>query len=177
MASVAFSVPYAGCVEHARFTDSTTCRDMYDKAEEGWQAANECCSGYGHRIRWGSIMETGSSEIRDEESYRASQPSGYYMQALNSKGEFQDLYFFQMHHTSFAEIGMLNWYTATCPKAAHRKKVIVAKQTALGRHTYYGKVFKVFEGLQCVWTKQPDSDEDEEDLLHALFSIRFSTQV
>ena len=167
------SVPDA---EHAGVTESTLCREVYDKAEEGWQAANESCSRYGHRIRQGSIIETGSSGSSEEDSYRAAQPSGYYMQALNSKGLFQDLYFFQMHHTGFAEIGMLNWYTATCPTAAHRQKVIVAKQTACGRHTFYGKMFKVFEGSQCVWTKQPKSNEDEEELLQALFGISLSSE-
>ena len=98
-----------------------------------------------------------------------------FMQALDSKEDFQDLYFFHLQDTKFAECLLLNWYTSTCPLANHMNNVIVAMQTPDGRHTYDGKEFKVFRGTKLAWSKHPESEEEVYILLKQLFRLTFDT--
>lgn len=95
------------------------------------------------------------------------------MQALDSHGDFQDQYFMQLQETKFAEFEMLNWFTSTCPDANHLKNVVVAKQTPVGRNTYNGKEFKVFEGTTCTWQKQPETQQEQYMYLQQLFELSF----
>ena len=154
---------------HGRlYSESTLAKELYKDAEEVWQAAHGSCSGYGHRLRTKYTPEdaTGSSTI-------PAQLPALYLQALDSKGEFQDQYYFYLQDTSYAEFLMLNWYTSTCPLANHLNSVNVAVQTPEGRHTYDGKEFKVFKGTQLAWSKTPVSEEEVYALLKQLFNLTF----
>ncbi|KAL0048350.1 hypothetical protein WJX82_001452 [Trebouxia sp. C0006] len=93
--------------------------------------------------------------------------------ALDSKGCFQDLYFFHLQETKFPEFLLLNWYTSTCPLASHLNNVVVAMQTPEGRHTYDGKEFKVFQGTTLSWSKHPKSEDEVYLYLKQLFNLKF----
>ena len=150
------------------FTESTPNATVYKDAKDVWQAANGHCPGYAHRLRT-QLLSEGSSENPAMQMHTP----GLFMQAVDSKGQFKDLYFFRFQGIRFAEFQMLSWYTSTCPNANLIKKVIVAKQTPTGRHTYDGKEFKVFEGTKCVWLKHPETQEEEYMHLQQLFGINF----
>ena len=151
------------------FSKSTLDADIYEGAKDVWQAANGQCSGYGHRLRTRSFSES----LSDDSTLQIQQPA-FFVQALDSTGQFQDQYLFQLQASMFAEFAMLNWYTSTCPDANHLKNVIVARQTLLGRHTYNGKEFKVFEGTTCTWVKHPETQQEQYKCLQELFNICFS---
>lgn len=151
------------------FTKTTLDADVYEDAEDVWQAANGQCPGYGHRLRTKSISEN----LSDNAALHIQQPA-VFVQALDSQGHFQDQYFFQFQATMFAEFEMLNWYTSTCPDANHLKNVIVARQTLLGRNTYNGNKFKVFEGTMCTWVKHPETQQEQLKYLEQLFEMCFS---
>ena len=148
------------------FTESTLNEAVYKDAEDVWQAANGHCPGYAHRLRTQLLPETSSAKAAMQ-----IQTPDFYVQAVDSKGQFKDLYFFRFQGIQFAEFQMLSWYTSTCPNANLIRKVIVAKQTPTGRHTYDGKEFKVFEGTKCVWLKHPETSEEEYAHLQQLFGI------
>ena len=150
------------------FSKSTLDADIYHDAKDVWQAASGQCSGYGHRLRTKSFSES----LSDIATLHIQQPV-LIVQALDSQGEFQDQYSFQFQATSCAEFEMLNWYTSTCPDANHLKNVIVARQTLLGRNTYNGKEFKVFEGTTCTWVKHPKTQQEQYKYLQQLFELCF----
>ncbi len=152
------------------YTKITLCTEVYKEVQDVWQAAQGSCSGYGHRLR----MKCTSGEVLDNSMARVQMP-GLFMQALDSRGQFQDQYVFQLQDASFAEFLMLNWYTSTCPLANHLNNIVVAKQTPEGPRTYDGKEFQVFKGTELTWSKHPES-EDEVDLhLKQLFNLSFDT--
>ena len=148
------------------FTDSTLAMHVYQDVDDIWVKANANCPGYGHRLRTKRTNE----DITDSSTI---QMPGLFVQALDSKGQFQDLYSFHVQDTNFAEYEMLNWYTSTCPAANHLKNIVVAQQTADGRHTFDGKEFKVFSNTQLTWSRCPESDEETYRQLHLLFELPF----
>ncbi|KAL3154991.1 hypothetical protein ABBQ38_011516 [Trebouxia sp. C0009 RCD-2024] len=150
------------------FSDSTLNVDVYQGAEDSWQAANGQCLGYAHRLRTNQFPDCSS----DDPALQIQWP-GFFVQALDSHGHFQDQYFMQFQETKFAEFEMLNWYTSTCPDANHLKNVVVAIQTPVGRNTYNGKEFKVFEGTSCKWLKQPETEQEQYKYLQQLFELQF----
>ena len=151
------------------FSKSTLDIDTYKEASGIWQAANAQCVGYAHRLRTKCFSETSS----DDPALQIQWP-GFFVQALDSSGQFQDQYFFQFQETQFAEFEMLNWYTSTCPDANHLKNVIVARQTPVGRNTYNGKEFKVFEGTRCTWVKHCETQQEQYVHLQQLFELSFN---
>lgn len=152
------------------YTHDTLAKDIYKDAQQVWQAAQGMCCGYGHRLRTKSVPEDSVGT-----SISPAQMPALYLQALDSKGEFQDQYFFHLQDTKFAEFVMLNWYTSTCPSANHLNSVNVAKQTQEGRHTYDGKEFKVFKGTQLAWLKVPECLEEVYVYLKQLFNLSFDS--
>ena len=151
------------------FSKTTLDAESYHDAENIWQAASGQCSGYGHRLRTQSF-----SEALVDDATLQLQPPAIIVQALDSQGRFQDQYAFHFQATKCAEFEMLNWYTSTCPDANHLKNVVVARQTLLGRNTYNGKQFKVFEGTTCTWVKHPETQQEQYKYLQQLFELCFS---
>jgi len=154
--------------EDKSYTESTLCSELYKDVQDVWQAAHGTCSGYGHRLRTKS-----TSENTTENAALQIQLPGLFMQALDSKGCFQDLYFFHLQETKFPEFLLLNWYTSTCPLASHLNNVVVAMQTPEGRHTYDGKEFKVFKGTTLSWSKHPEAEDEVYLRLKQLFNLKF----
>lgn len=154
--------------EDKAYTESTLCSELYKGVQDVWQAAHGTCSGYGHRLRTKS-----TSENTTENATLQIQLPGLFMQALDSKGCFQDLYFFHLQETKFPEFLLLNWYTSTCPLASHLNNVVVAMQTPEGRHTYDGKEFKVFQGTTLSRSKHPKSEDEVYLYLKQLFNLKF----
>ncbi len=153
--------------EHKSYTESTLCSELYKDVQDVWQAAHGKCSGYGHRLRTKSTSEniTGNAMLQ-------IQLPGLFMQALDSKGCFQDLYFFHLQETKFPEFLLLNWYTSTCPLASHLNNVVVAMQTPEGRRTYDGKEFKNFQGTTLSWSRHPESEDEVYLRLKQLFNLK-----
>lgn len=154
--------------DESLFSKSTLDADVYDAAKDVWHAATGQCSGYGHRLRSKQL-----SEVPSDDAALQIQKPAFFVQALDSQGQFQDQYFFQFQATDVAEFDMLNWYTSTCPDANHLKSVVVARQTPLGRNTYNGKEFKMFEGTTCTWVRQPKTQQEQYLYLQQLFELRF----
>ncbi|DBA68537.1 TPA: hypothetical protein ACH3X2_013601 [Trebouxia sp. C0005] len=152
--------------EDKSYTESKLCSELYKGVQDVWQAAHGTCSGYGHRLRTKSTLENTT-----ENTTLQIQLPGLFMQALDSKGCFQDLYFFHLQDTKFPEFLLLNWYTSTCPLASHLNNVVVAMQTPEGRHTYDGKEFKVFKGTKLGWSKRPESEDEVYFHLKQLFNL------
>lgn len=150
------------------YSRSTLDTDVYKDVQDVWQAAHGACSGYGHRLRTKCMAEDSSGP-----SAVPVQLPALYLQALDSKRQFQDQYYFCLQDTSFAEFLMLNWYTSTCPAANHLNSIIVAVQTPEGRHTYDGNEFKVFKGTELAWSKAPNSDNEVYLYLKQLFGLSF----
>ena len=150
------------------FSPSTVDKAVYKDVGQIWQAAHGKCTGYGHRLRTKRIPQdlVGTSTV-------SVQLPALYLQALDSKGDFQDQYYFYLQDTSFAEFLMLNWYTSTCPLANHLNSINVAMQTEEGRHTYDGKEFKVFEGTKLTWIKKPEREDEVYMHLKQLFNLNF----
>ena len=128
------------------------------------------CSGYGHRLRLKSLP---ADAVGTGTLSSAAQQPDLYLQALDSKGDFQDQYFFHSQDTKFAEVVMLNWYTSTCPLANHLNSINVAMQTQEGRHTYDGKEFKIFKGTELSWSAIPESQDEVYMQLQKLFNLNF----
>lgn len=150
------------------FTESTLNADVYTDARDVWQKAHGACSGYGHRLRTKCLPQDAAGV-----STVSVQLPALYLQALDSKGQFQDQYYFYLQDTSFAEFLMMNWYTSTCPLANHLNNINVAMQTREGRHTYDGTDFKVFKGTELTWSKAPECDEEVYVHLKRLFNVEF----
>lgn len=89
--------------EDKSYTESKLCSELYKGVQDVWQAAHGTCSGYGHRLRTKSTLENTT-----ENTTLQIQLPGLFMQALDSKGCFQDLYFFHLQDTKFPEFLLLN---------------------------------------------------------------------
>jgi N-hydroxyarylamine O-acetyltransferase len=107
-------------------------------------------------------------------SYRLLSRDDAYCLQTNARGEWQDLYIFDLIRNYPPDYEVCNWYTATHPNSIFVNNLIAARPAQSGRHALLNRQYSFYHLDGRVDKKLLDSVEDIIDVLENEFRISTS---